>query len=61
MPDQLGHDSAKGVRVDAREHASGTHPLGVYRDVVADGYANAREAAAARAADCPIACKKDGE
>ncbi len=31
------------------------YPLGVYRDVVADGYANAAEAAAARAADCPIA------
>ncbi len=31
------------------------YPLGVYKDVVADGYANAAEAAAARAADCPIA------
>ena len=30
------------------------YPLGVYRDVVADGFANAREAAAARAADCPM-------
>ena len=31
------------------------YPLGVYRDVVAEGYANAAEAAAARAKDCPIA------
>ncbi len=31
------------------------YPLGVYRDVVAEGYANAAEAAAARAASCPIA------
>jgi 2-oxoglutarate ferredoxin oxidoreductase subunit beta len=31
------------------------YPLGVYRDVVAEGYANAAEAAAARAAECPIA------
>lgn len=44
-----------------RENMLPYYPLGVYRDVVADGYANAREAAAARAADCPIACKKDGE
>ena len=44
-----------------RENMLPYYPLGVYRDVVADGYANAREAAGARAADCPIACKKDGE
>lgn len=44
-----------------RENMLPYYPLGVYRDVVADGYANAREAAAARTADCPIACKKDGE
>ena len=31
------------------------YPLGVYKDVCADGFANAAEAAAARAADCPIA------
>ena len=31
------------------------YPLGVYRDVVADGYANAAEAASARSAACPIA------
>ena len=31
------------------------YPLGVYKDVVADGFANAAEAAASRAADCPIA------
>ncbi len=31
------------------------YPLGVYKDVRADGFANAAEAAAARAADCPIA------
>ncbi|MBQ6454790.1 MAG: 2-oxoglutarate oxidoreductase [Eggerthellaceae bacterium] len=30
------------------------YPLGVYRDVVAEGYANAAEAAFARAADCPL-------
>ena len=30
------------------------YPLGVYRDVVAEGYANAAEAAYARAAECPL-------
>ena len=30
------------------------YPLGVYRDVVAEGYANAAEAALARAAACPL-------
>ena len=38
-----------------RENMLPYYPLGVYRDVVAEGYANAAEAAAARAADCPIA------
>lgn len=33
------------------------YPLGVYRDIQAEGYANAAQAAAARAADCPIAQK----
>lgn len=31
------------------------YPLGVYRDVVAEGHASIHEAAAARAQDCPIA------
>ena len=34
------------------------YPLGVYKDVVADGYANAAEAALERAKDCPIAQQK---
>ncbi len=38
-----------------RENMLPYYPLGVHKDVVADGYANAAEAAAARAADCPIA------
>lgn len=38
-----------------RENMLPYYPLGVYKDVVAEGYANAAEAAAARAADCPIA------
>ena len=38
-----------------RENMLPYYPLGVYKDVVADGYANAAEAAVARAADCPIA------
>lgn len=38
-----------------RENMLPYYPLGVYRDVVAEGYANAIEAAAARSADCPIA------
>ena len=38
-----------------RENMLPYYPLGVYRDVVAEGYANAAEAAAARAAECPIA------
>ena len=40
-----------------RENMLEYYPLGVYRDVVADGFANAAEAAAARAASCPIANK----
>ena len=40
-----------------RENMLPYYPLGVYRDVVAEGYANAAEAAAARAADCPIVAK----
>ncbi len=44
-----------------RENMLPYYPLGVYKDVVADGYANAAEAAAARAADCPIAhLEKEG-
>ncbi|HIS41132.1 MAG TPA: 2-oxoglutarate oxidoreductase [Candidatus Aphodovivens avistercoris] len=38
-----------------RENMLPYYPLGVYKDVVAEGFANAAEAAAARAADCPIA------
>lgn len=38
-----------------RENMLPYYPLGVYRDVVAEGYANAAQAAAARAKDCPIA------
>ena len=38
-----------------RENMLPYYPLGVYKDVIAEGYANAAEAAAARAADCPIA------
>ncbi|MGN0262160.1 MAG: thiamine pyrophosphate-dependent enzyme [Eggerthellaceae bacterium] len=41
-----------------RENMLPYYPLGVYKDVVADGYATAAEAAAARAADCPIAQQK---
>ena len=37
-----------------RENMLPYYPLGVYRDVVAEGYANAAEAAAARAKDCPL-------
>ncbi len=41
-----------------RENMLPYYPLGVYKDVEADGFANAAEAAAARAAACPIASKK---
>ena len=41
-----------------RENMLPYYPLGVYKDVVADGYANAAEAALARAAECPIAQQK---
>ena len=34
------------------------YPLGVYKDVTADGFANAAEAALERAKDCPIAQQK---
>ena len=37
-----------------RENMLPYYPLGVYKDVVADGYASAAEAAAARAAACPL-------
>ncbi|MEE0844787.1 MAG: thiamine pyrophosphate-dependent enzyme [Eggerthellaceae bacterium] len=43
-----------------RENMLPYYPLGVYKDVVADGYANAAEAAAARSADCPIAHPQEG-
>ena len=42
-----------------RENMLPYYPLGVYKDVVADGYANAAEAAAARAAECPIASQSE--
>ncbi|MCR5582000.1 MAG: 2-oxoglutarate oxidoreductase [Eggerthellaceae bacterium] len=41
-----------------RENVLPYYPLGVYKDVVADGYPSIREAAAARAAECPIAQKE---
>ncbi len=37
-----------------RENMLPYYPLGVYKDVVADGYANAAEAALDRAKDCPL-------
>lgn len=37
-----------------RENMLPYYPLGVYKDVVADGYADAAEAARARAAGCPL-------
>lgn len=39
------------------------YPLGVYKDVVADGYVNAAEAAYARAASCPMVagCNDNGK
>ena len=40
-----------------RENMLPYYPLGVYKDVVADGFANAAEAALERAKDCPIAQK----
>ena len=43
-----------------RENMLPYYPLGVYCDVVADGYENAAAAAAARAKECPIA-NKGGE
>lgn len=38
-----------------RENMLPYYPLGVYKDVVADGFENAAQAAAARSAACPIA------
>lgn len=44
-----------------RENMLPYYPLGVYKDVQAEGFANAAQAAAARAEGCPIACKsKEG-
>jgi 2-oxoglutarate/2-oxoacid ferredoxin oxidoreductase subunit beta len=38
-----------------RENMLPYYPLGIYKDVVAEGFENAAQAAAARAAECPIA------
>ena len=43
-----------------RENMLPYYPLGVYKDVVADGFANAAEAASARSAECPIAHPSEG-
>ena len=43
-----------------RENMLPYYPLGVYKDVVADGFANAAEAASARSAECPIAHASEG-
>ncbi len=40
-----------------RENMLPYYPLGVYKDVEAEGFANVAEAAAARAEGCPIAQK----
>ena len=37
------------------------YPLGVYKDVVAEGYANAAEAASTRSEGCPIAHPEEAE
>ncbi len=42
-----------------RENMLPYYPLGVYKDVVADGFENAAAAASARAAECPIAQSKN--
>jgi len=44
-----------------RENMLPYYPLGVYKDVVTDGYASAAEAAAARAAACPLVNPATGE
>ena len=44
-----------------RENMLPYYPLGVKKDVVADGFENAAEAALARAAGCPIAQPKGAE
>ncbi len=44
-----------------RENMLPYYPLGVYKDVVADGFENAAEAAYARADKCPMVTGKDGE
>ena len=41
-----------------RENMLPYYPLGVYKDVKAEGFADVYEAAAARAAECPIANKE---
>lgn len=43
-----------------RENMLPYYPLGVYKDVVADGFANAAEAASARSAECSIAHPSEG-
>lgn len=45
----------KGALEWLRENMLPYYPLGVYKDVCADGFENAAAAALSRAADCPIA------
>ncbi len=52
---ELGSHAAGQLRAWMRENMLPYYPLGVYRDVVADGFADAAQAAAARNADCPVA------
>ncbi len=44
-----------------RENMLPYYPLGVYKDVVADGYVDAAEAAQARAAQCPMVAEAQTE
>lgn len=44
-----------------RENMLTYYPLGVYKDIVADGYENALEAALDRASDCPMVKVDGGE
>lgn len=44
-----------------RENLLPYYPLGVYKDVVAEGFANAAEAALARAANCPLVNPEGGD
>jgi len=53
--------SPEGAFAWMRENMLPYYPLGVYKDIQADGFADVAEAATARAAACPLVSGTSGE